>query len=635
MTFRLWTLFSLLVHVGFTKSGANQNSEANKIDDEETKRTHPDENRINFEYSKLPEGLGCLKLPGLDTEFKQHLQKINAQLNFDKAQMRKQLEGRDVELVQMKRELKESERKRELLKKTISSFEEKVSSQSNEAKRQSYSAGEITSRCAVEKEQLETRIRISDERLSKQILENKQMEIKLKNYKQGMEAMSLSNDILRRQLAETKQDVSLPDSPTHEQVGGTCMNYATATWIRKTLTEQFLRDLPRHHEIVESLLKSYKTRQEQFESIKKEAERWNLQVERLDLRKEGVFERAHKLLEDGHPIYVALEQSNWGALRKYCRMSLAGYLELQKWKPDDYDIGREAHSMVVTEYISPNDGKPGLYKIKNSHGEDGGSFMQNGYILIEDKVLRAMHVGYALIASKIEWKEEALRLRTQWKEDALRLTTQMQDFAKATIHAVESLKMKAKFDIENLKKQLAEAKQNICSSDSPLRKQCGPASSSVAFSIWAESSESLRKGKEPGNLRIIQFTKKEDFDRAHNFLKDGYPLFLRLKRGDWDLIQKYTDERSREYLSSDDWEMRRYRSEGGVLVVTEYIEPKDGKPGLYRIKTLRGEYADEPGQKEYILIEEDMLRDFNMASVSVMIPAEEARDIERARGVGM
>ena len=593
MTRRLLMLFSLLVHVDFTKSGARQNGEANKIDDEETKRT----------------------------------QQINVELNLGNAQLRKQVQGKDVEIAKIKQELKESEREREL-------FEEAVNKMVSWLEGEVSFAKEMTGRCEVEREQLETRIQMLDERLSAQILANKLMEIKLKNYAQVMDDMPPCNEILRRQLAETKQNICLPDSPTHDQVGGTCMNYATATWIRKTLTEEFLRDLPRHHEIVENLPTFQRTRQDQLESITKEAERWNLKVEQLDLSKEGVFDRVHKLLKDRHPLYLSLP--NWIAIERHCQESSSEYLGAQEWDANTYVEG--SHGTVLMEYIPPQHSKPGLYKIKNSHGEMGGSFGQKGYILIEDKVFRAMNVRDALIASKIDWKEEALRLKTQIHQlnEHLsfyrNLATSKGIQKLETSKVMERMKMEAKENIENLKKQLAEAKQNICLPDSPVRKRCGATSMSVAMSIWEESNKSLWKGIEHGNLRITEFTKKEDFDRAHKLLKDGYPLLLRFKRAEWDVIQKYIDESSREYLGSDDLKRMRYQTEGNALVVTKYIQPKDGKPGLYKIKTSHGEYADEPGQKRCILIEEKMLRDFNIASVRVEIPEEEFRDIERGGG---
>ena len=700
MTHRLLTLISLLVLVDFTKSGASQKPQANISDDEATKRTQEmntklkkDNDRLrhqleikdleiikkNQEMEVMESAAANLKttsefwkdealrmtewlkrkekslgLKYLEFQERAAIQKegMESRIQMLTEELLKQ-KRKDNEMTEMKRRLEASERLRakcvhdkDLLKKIVESKSKETAdlhlnvwkpSQSDEAKRQSCSVREITSRGEVEKEQLETRIQIMAEQLSGRILDHQLMEIQLK-----------SNDILRRQLAETKQNICLPDSPTHGQVGGTCMNYATATWIRKTLTEQFLRDLPRHHEIVEALpwpKFQIKTWREGLESIKKEAERWNLEMELLDLSKEGIFDRVHKLLVDRHPLLLNLRLQNWGPVKRHVKESQSEYLKLQEWDTSEYlnDDG-SGHCVVVTEYIPPQHGKPALYKMKNSHGEQGGSFGQKGYILIEDKVLRAMKVTDALIARKIEWNEEAMRLKSQIHKlnehlsfyrnlaTAKEYSKGMQKLEMSKV--MESMTMEAKRNIENLKKQLAEAKQSVSLPDNPVQKHCDATSMSVAMSIWTESNKSFWKGIEHGNLRIrnTAFPKKGDFGRAHNFLKLGYPLLLRFKRGEWDVIQNYIDESSREYLGPDDWEIMKYQKEGDALVVTEYIEPMDGKPGLYKIKTSHGEHAGEPGQKEYILIEEKMLRDFDLASVSVEMPYMEFRDIERGGG---
>ena len=53
--------------------------------------------------------------------------------------------------------------------------------------------------------------------------------------------------------------------------------------------------------------------------------------------------------------------------------------------------------MVVTEYIPPKDGTPGLYKIKTSHGEYGGELGQRGYILVEDKVVKCFNIEFVRV----------------------------------------------------------------------------------------------------------------------------------------------------------------------------------------------------------------------------------------------
>ena len=763
---QLLTLLPLVILVDFTKSGAHD--KRFKIDDEETKRT----------------------------------QEINVKLNLDNDELRKQLKKKDNEMTEMKQRLEVSERLR-----------------AKSSLRQSHYEWEKHNRCEIEKQQLETRIKILVEQLSNQNFENKLMTSKLK------EELSEKIEDLKEQL---KQDVRLPDTPTHQQrQRPTCWKFASASWMRSTAIRQFLRRLPAHDEILENLPDDPdKIGLDWMDLVRGEAGRCHLEMKRLDLTKKEGFDRAHELLKDGHPLLLSLQPKEWDLVKRYLYFGEStAYLGQQQWDTEWVPpAGRSQfpHSLVVMEYIPPNDGKPGLYKIKNSHGKDGGSPGQNGHILIDEEVLRRACLnpttdafvalpqarkntcttdnlkhkdcsptcrsvafaiwqeinakkegltaarfsmtkervfellergypilltlqrgewdpvlietyideasneylglnewdkrrfmftghafvvtgytppngnkpalykikislgehgdapgqkGYILIEDKVledfnvefifvampENEETEFRKvfctndspeykQCQQKDEALRLKTQVQklteqlsfyeNLAKSnqiqkleTSKVMESMKMEANENIENLKEQLAEAKQNSCLPDSPVPKQHAATSMSVAFSIWRESNKSLWKGIEHGNLRITGFTRKEDFDRAHDFLKLGYPLLLTLKRGAWDVIQKYIDESSREYLGRDDCEIRRYQIEGDALVITGYIEPKDGKPGLYKIKTSHGEYAGESGQKEDILIEEKMLRDFNMASVGVMIPEKESRDIERERGM--
>ena len=585
MTRRLLTLLSLSVLVDFTKSGANEKRASNKIDNEETKRA----------------------------------QEMNTKLKEDNDRLRHQLQIKDLEIMKKNQEMEAIESAAADCKTSHQWWKDEANRRTEWWKGREKLWGlkylELQHRAAIQKEGMESRIQMLAEELLKQRM-----------LAQVMEDLQLRNDILWRQLAETKQNICLPDSPTHDQVGGRCMNYATATWFRKTLTEQFLRDLPRHHEIVESLLKSYKTRQEQFESMTKEAERWNLKIEELDMSKEGAFDRAHKLLEERHPLYLSFQ--NWDAIKQHCQESSSEYLGAPEWDASTYTSG--SHGMVLMEYIPPQHGKPGLYKIKNSHGEWGGSFGQRGYILIQDKVFRAMNVRHVLIASKIDWKEEALRLKTQIHK----LTEQLSFYQATSNHiqkletskVMESLKMEARANIENLEKQLAEAKQNNCSPDSPVPKQHAVTSMSVAMSIWREMNQFINKDID--DWKLVELTVMS----MDHFLQRRYPLLLTLKYGGGSIIEKYIDESSREYLGGLEWDVSMFRCTGRALVVTEYIPPKDSKPGLYKIKTSLGKYGSVPGQKEYILIEDKVLRGLDVTSVFVRIPKDQCADIERGGG---
>ena len=201
---------------------------------------------------------------------------------------------------------------------------------------------------------------------------------------------------LEQELIKQRAVVHELDSPMHRQDGPTCMNYAAATWIRRTLKRQTLQNVPDHDEIVQNIPKSPRTPEEQVESIKKEAARWNLQMVHLDMAKDGSFDQAHELLVDGHPLLLRLQRKEWGPIKRYLGKKLGEYMGLQEWDPSAYKC--DCHALVVTEYIEPKDGKPGLYKIKNSHGEDGGTFGQKGYILIENEVLRAMNPEEVFVA---------------------------------------------------------------------------------------------------------------------------------------------------------------------------------------------------------------------------------------------
>lgn len=253
----------------------------------------------------------------------------------------------------------------------------------------------------------------------KQIMEWRNGEIKtLKGEKQSWmrkylecafrgEKQKKTNENLEKQLVEARrlQQICIPDSPIHMQCGPTCFEVATATWVRKTLTGQFFRDLPSHDEIACSIGNADYV-SGQIELAKKEAESRNLKMERLDVAKAGGFDRAHELLRKGHPLLLGLTSAQWGPIQWCLDESSFKFLGMQQWEAREHPPS-SGHWVVATEYIEPKDGKPGLYKIKNSHGKHGGSLEQKGFILVEDKVLREIKLEDVFVAFPTHWEEGA------------------------------------------------------------------------------------------------------------------------------------------------------------------------------------------------------------------------------------
>ena len=265
---------------------------------------------------------------------------------------------------------------------------------------------EYQHRAAIPKVEMETRIQMLNEELLKQRKLGQQREIAAKWWK---EEMRKDNQNLEKQLVEARrhQEICVPDSPIHKQDGPWCLNFSTATWMRKTLTNQFFLTLPAHNKIVRNIGKQSSNEvgvgpggfYAQMECIKKEAARWNLEVVELNVWKEGGFDRAHEHLKKGYALWWALQPREWGPIKEHISKSSYGYLGQYEWAAIKHLVAERGHSMVITQYIEPGAGKPGFYRIKNSHGENGGSHGQKGYVLIVDNVLREIKPQYVFVAT--------------------------------------------------------------------------------------------------------------------------------------------------------------------------------------------------------------------------------------------
>ena len=514
----------------------------------------------------------------------------------ENVRLRQELVVKDIKIAKMNQELEASEMERAKWEHQAVSWKEIVKLKRGELV-------EKYNQWVIEKSEADTRIQF----LAKKLDDQKE-----------------TNKILERQLEETKQNVCLPDTPTHKQVGKKCIKYAAATWIRRTLIEQFLRNLPTHYEIIQNfphkMLTAYR---DECPSVEKEAKRWNLNVEGLNMSKQGAFDRANKLLEDGHPLLLRLTRVEWGPIQRYIKESSAGYLGLQEWNGSDsseYTMNINAgHALVITEYIPPKDEKPGLYKIKNSHGEYGGSPGRKGHILIEDNVLRAIaihsHILFATsehaLGGNVMGQAEIRKLGAE-KEQLLLDNQKLGAYIEKLLAEEEQLRAANQ---QLLEYKMTEERKGISN----------PTHMSVATSIWEESNQGFWKETEQWKLKAIRFTmtREGDFGRVDNFLERGYPLLLTLKPGEWEPIQKYIYEASSEDLGLEEWETRRYQPEGHAVVVTEYIPPNNGQKGMYKIKTSLEERGGAIEQKGYILIEDNVLRSFNVEDVRVEIPVDE------------
>ena len=226
-----------------------------------------------------------------------------------------------------------------------------------------------------------------------------QMEKEMTQSNQQMENMKVRMRGLENECASWRSKrqfqgqamVGLLDSAVQRQIGPDCWKHATASWLRGTMRELFFRKLPTHDEIVDTIQDPKdELLAQQIISIEQETEKRKLRMVCFDLRGEGELDRAQQLLHGGHPLLLILRGQDWIPIRRYKKEKSKAFLTLQEWEghKEQGDKKLPGHSMVVTHYIPAEGGKPNLYRIKNSHGVDGGSPGQNGYILIEDILLR-------------------------------------------------------------------------------------------------------------------------------------------------------------------------------------------------------------------------------------------------------
>ena len=227
-------------------------------------------------------------------------------------------------------------------------------------------------------------------------------------YRKENANLRTENEYLKERLLEQGDDEVIKGLTTsiipRKQDGPNCWKYAAATWIRGLKRTWFLStQMPDHGKIVES----FQTQDVEFTTdfvIPKISARARndgfLVQEPMEGHDVHNFVTVRRELLRGYPVIFKMEPSTWRIVKMYIHMFVVELIEepvlnLEVWgekypRRNQCKKGKEytTHMMVLSKFIPGDEetGERGMYVIKNSHGEEGGSPGQKGFILIDQEV---------------------------------------------------------------------------------------------------------------------------------------------------------------------------------------------------------------------------------------------------------